>query len=99
MKLKRKNQKTKILPKIFVILFFLFGVGQIFLANSLSVQGKEISRLNGLNSDLEKEIEALGQDSSYLSSLSAVRKLAFEKLQMVDGFESFDYLSTSVASR
>lgn len=99
MKLEKKNRKTKPFFSAFVLLFIIFSLCQVFLANSLSVQGKEISRLNGLKSDLEKEIENLQQNSSQLSSLQTVKKLASEKLQMVDGFESFDYLSTSVALR
>lgn len=78
---------------------FSLAIIQVFLANSLSVQGKEISRLNFLGTDLDREMRILRQDSSYLSSLETIRNLAYEKLQMTDGFESFDFLSTSVALR
>ena len=99
MKITKKVHKSKSLTGIFLVLFLFFSLCQVFLANSISVQGKEISRLNGLKLDLEKEIEVLEQGSQQLSSLETVRKLALEKLQMVDGLESFDYISTIVALR
>ena len=85
--------------KILIILIALLAVAQIFLANSLSVQGKEISRLEGFKNDMEREISLLKQRSSTLSSLESIRYLAKQKLNMVDGFDSFDYFGASVALR
>lgn len=98
--IKNKTQVKKDLFFRFISVFAVFFVViQVFLANSLSVQGKEISRLNSLKADLNKEIENLEHQSSNLSSLENVRRVAFEKLQMVGSFESFDYLTTSFALR
>lgn len=97
--IKSKKKDFKLFPQIFVALFFVFASTQIFLANSLSVQGREISRLSSLKSDLEKEVEGLQQFSLSLSSLGSLRRLASEKLQMVDSLENFDYLEKSVALR
>lgn len=85
--------------RIVLVFAVFFVIIQVFLANSLSVQGKEISRLNSLKVDLDKEIENLQQQSAKLSSLENVRRLAFEKLQMVGSADSFDYLTSSFALR
>ncbi|MCL5004174.1 MAG: hypothetical protein M1352_02800 [Patescibacteria group bacterium] len=75
----------------------VFGVLQIFYANSLSSQGREISRLDSLRGDLDLQIQSLREESSSLSSLENIGILAKQKLNMVDGFESFDYFKSAVA--
>lgn len=90
-------------PAKFSKLLMFFGalliVAQVFLANSLSVQGKEISRLENFKGDVGREISSLKEQSAALSSLSSIKALAKEKLSMVDGLGSFDYLGSSVALR
>jgi|GEM_PF-5852895 cell division protein FtsB len=99
--IKTKNAKTKdikICKPLFVPMTFLVVV-QVFLANSLSVQGKEISRLEGFKGDLEKEINQLRVRSSTLSSLDSIRELAKQRLSMTESLDSFDHLGSSVALR
>ncbi len=85
--------------KTLMVLGAILVVAQVFLANSLSVQGKEISRLEGFKSDLDREIGQLREQSSTLSSLDSIRTQALQKLSMIDGLDSFDYLGSSVALR
>lgn len=95
---KTVNQRATF-SKPLIALGVILVVAQVFLANSLSVQGKEISRLEGFKGDLEREISQLKEQSSTLSSLDSIRMQAKQKLSMVEGFDSFDYLGSSVALR
>ncbi len=96
---KGRNFIKKSPSKLLIGLLALVGVMQIFLANSLSARGREISRLESLKIDLQKENELLSQRSSSLASLENIRLLAKQKLNMVDGLSSFDYFDTRVALR
>lgn len=96
---KQISGKSANFSKILMFLSLMLIVAQVFLANSLSVQGKEISRLGNFKGSLEKEISVLKEQSSALSSLSSIKALAKGKLSMVDGLGSFDYLGSSVALR
>lgn len=99
----KRSKKTISQSATFSKPLLLLGTGlivvQVFLANSLSVQGKEISHLEGSKSDLDGEISQLKEQSSTLSSLDSIRAEAVQKLSMIDGLESFDYLGSSVALR
>ena len=85
--------------KILVVLVIFLTLAQIFLANSLAIQGKEVSRMTRLRVDLSKEIEDLKRRSLDLSSLESIRQGAKSRLSMVDGLESFDYIDNRVALR
>lgn len=85
--------------KLLIFLISVLAVVQIFMANSLSVQGKEISRFEDFKGDIEKDINSLKQRSATLSSLETIRSQAKQKLNMVEGFDSFDYFGASVALR
>lgn len=101
--MKATNRKVKIhvsnFNRIFIFASAAFLVVQIFLANSLSVQGKEISNLENFRGGLESNLSDLRQKSARLSSLDSIRTLAKEKLGMVEGSDDFDYLGSSVALR
>lgn len=84
---------------ILVSISAIFLAAQIFLANSLAVQGNEIRNLEILKGDLQKDMSSLNQKSAQLSSLDSIRLLAKEKLGMVESFDSFDYFGSSVALR
>ena len=99
MAIKKVKKSSNFFPRVTIFVVVVLGVIQIFMANSLSVQGKEIDRLESLRLDLQREIDQLKEESSNLSSLESVRQLAKQKLSMVEGFESFDYLGSSVALR
>lgn len=96
---KNSTRQKATFSKLLVVLGVVLLVVQVFMANSLSVQGKEISRLEAFKNDLEKEISQLKEQSSTLSSLDGIRTEAKRKLSMVEGFDSFDYLGSSVALR
>lgn len=96
---KKTPSQSATFSKPLIMLGAVLIVAQVFLANSLSVQGKEISRLEGFKSDLDKEIGQLREQSSTLSSLDSIRTQALQKLSMIDGLDSFDYLGSSVALR
>lgn len=84
---------------VLVFLSAIFLIAQTFLANSLAVQGKEISNYENRKSVLERDLSSLNQQSSQLSSLDSIRALAKEKLGMIEGFDNFDYFGSSVALR
>jgi len=96
---KKTITQTTTFSKPLILLGAILIVVQVFMANSLSIQGKEISRLEGFKSDLERDVSLLKEQSSTLSSLESIRTLAKQKLSMVEGFDSFDYLGSSVALR
>lgn len=94
---RKKSPGTLYLLKPFLPVVLILAVVQVFLANSLSVQGREIKRLENFKSDIESEIGSLRQEASYLSSLPKVRTSAKARLGMIEGFESFDYVMSVVA--
>lgn len=54
----------------------LLGIGQFVVANEISTQGEEITRLESERQILQKEVAALGQEAARLGSLLRVREEA-----------------------
>lgn len=83
--------QQKVVDFLLVLLLIGLAVFQIFLANSLSSKGREISELDGKKQVLLREQSVL---SSLLASLGSLDRIRADAVGagMLEGVENFDYL-------
>ncbi len=88
--LRNKGQR-KAVDFLLVLLLAVLAVFQIFLANSLSSKGREISELDARKQILLREQSVLSSQLASLGSLDRIRADAVGA-GMLEGSENFDYL-------